>query len=102
MSTSLQKPFLKWPRFPFWFRLRHALKRQRREIRKMFDKDDRSMQLMAELASYAAPIRRTMLQYGLPLEELKIVLGKKSWPKQYKAGITKIVGMEIDWREGNV
>lgn len=106
MSTSLKRPFPKWPRFSRWFRLQHALKRRYRQkverMQTIFNEDAKQMKLVGELADYASPIRRTMLQQHLPLDNLKIVLGKKSWPKQFKAGITKIVGMEIDWREGNV
>ena len=55
--------------------------------------------LPAPIAKYMIPIRKKMLLVGDPLSEMSWELKKSDWPEQHKAGINRIVGIDIVWIE---
>ncbi len=74
----------------------------RRSVRKMFDADQRRLRMEKPLRDYLEPIHRRMDREGVPLDERSVILGKKRWPKQYKAGLKRFWGIDIEWVSGHV
>ena len=86
----------------FWFRVNRAIKRRRQELKKIFDEDEKRLRLEKPIHDYLLSVHRRMDREGIPLKERTVILGKDRWPKQYKAGIDRVFGMDIKWVEGNV
>lgn len=100
MSQVLQNPLK--PRGKPKLSLKDKLHYLKRDIRKMFDEDQRRLRIEKPLRDYLEPIHRRMDREGVPLDERSVILGKKRWPKQYKAGLKRFWGIDIEWVDGHV
>ena len=58
----------------------------------------RMQELYSPLAQFLMPIRRKYMERGGPVADLRITLEASRWQKQFKAGVDRCVGFNIDWR----
>lgn len=77
-------------------------RRWRRYKKRLFNAKAKREALEAPLKDFLFPVHRCMDRRNVPLNERSVILGKGHWPKQYKAGINKCWGIEIEWRDGLV
>ncbi len=84
------------------YSIQDRLRFLKRDIRKMFAADARRERVMRPLRAFLVPVHRRMDREGVPLDERTITLGKKRWPRIYKAGINRYWGIDIEWVDGNV
>lgn len=86
----------------FWERITARKKRYKKDIVRMFDEHAKREKLEIPLRDYLLYAKRRMDREKTPLTDRVIFLGKKTWPKQYKAGIKTLAGFRIIWRDGHV
>lgn len=101
-SLSAELEQLGWTVDSFKQAIIHQFERDNRRIRDFFDKDVRRTKMLAPLRGFLLPIHRRMDREGIPLDERTIKLGKKRWPRIYRAGVNRCWGIDIEWVDGNV